>query len=308
MIKGKEKIMNTKSTFVSIVGRANVGKSSLLNSLVGEKIAAVSAKPQTTRTKITGVLTKGNTQFVFIDTPGMHKAKTRLSEHMVKIVNDSVSENDISVLVVDCTKSISDNEKALINDFKSAKVKAILALNKTDLVENKDLIISKITEYTELFDFEAVIPMSIINKDGIDTLLDEIEKLAVEAPHFFPDDMLTDQPEKVIAAEIIREKMLNLLNDEVPHGIAVGIESMKERDTSNSETILDIEAIIYCERDSHKGIVIGKGGAMLKKIGQLAREELEDFFRIRVNLQCWVKVKEGWRNREGIIKNFGLSN
>lgn len=297
--------MKTKSAFITIVGRPNVGKSSLLNKLVGEKIAAVSDKPQTTRTKITGVITNGDTQLVFIDTPGMHKAKNKLSEHMVKAISDSVTDIDIAMLVVDCTKKISENEMSLIESFKASKAPAILIMNKIDLLSDKSEILAKISEYSALHDFLAVIPVSVLNNDGIDIIMDELEKNAVEGPHFFPDDMLTDQPEKVIAAEIIREKLLNLLSDEIPHGIAVSIEKMREREDKD---ILDISAEIFCEKESHKGIVIGKNGAMLKQVGSLSREELESFFEIKVNLQCWVKVKEGWRNREGIIKNFGLNS
>jgi len=296
--------MNTKSAFITIVGRPNVGKSSLLNKLIGEKIAAVSAKPQTTRTKITGVLTKEETQFIFIDTPGMHKAKTKLSEHMVKVVTDSVTDIDIAMLVVDCTKAINESEMNLIASFKAAKAPAILILNKIDLLTDKNTLMVKILEFSQLYDFKAVIPTSVINDDGLDIIMEELNKNAIEGPHYFPDDMLTDQPEKVIAAEIIREKLLNLLEDEIPHGIAVSIDTMKEREDKD---ILDISAVIFCEKESHKGIVIGKNGALLKQVGTLAREELESFFEIKVNLQCWVKVKEGWRNREGIIKNFGLS-
>jgi len=296
--------MNTKSAFVTIVGRPNVGKSSLLNKLVGEKIAAVSAKPQTTRTKITGVITKNDTQFVFIDTPGMHKAKNKLSEHMVKTIDESVCDIDIAMLVVDCTKEISNAEINLINSFKATKALAILLINKIDLLENKEQILKKINDYSQLYDFKAVIPISVLNDEGLDIIMDELNKNAMPGPHYFPDDMLTDQPEKVIAAEIIREKLLNLLSDEIPHGIAVVIEKMREREDKN---ILDIEAEIFCEKESHKGIVIGKNGSMLKQVGQLARQEIESFFDIKVNLKCWVKVKEGWRNREGIIKNFGLN-
>ena len=299
---------NTKNVFVTIIGRPNAGKSSLLNALIGEKIAAVSAKPQTTRTKITGVLTKDEIQYVFMDTPGMHKSKNKLSEHMINAVNESVSDAEIITLVVDCTKKTSEVEKVLTNNVKSSKSKVILALNKIDLLENKDELIKRIAEYSDIYDFDEVIPISALNGDGLDILLKIYTDSAVEGPHYFPDDMLTDQPEKVVMAEIIREKALNNLNEEIPHGIAVTIESLKERDNRQGETILDIEAIIFCEKESHKGIVIGKKGSMLRKIGEQARVELEDFFQIKVNLQCWVKVKEGWRNREGLIRNFGLSS
>ncbi len=297
---------NTKNAFVTIVGKPNAGKSSLLNALVGEKIAAVSSKPQTTRTKITGVVTKGDMQYVFMDTPGMHKAKNKLSEHMIKAVNDTVADVDIVLLVADCTKSVSKSETDLISGI-SRKSKVILVLNKIDLLNDKTEIMKKIAEYSKLYDFEEIIPVSVIENDGIDIIISVIDKLAVEGPHYFPDNMLTDQPEKVIMAEIIREKALNNLNEEIPHGIAVTIESLNERDNKNSEPILDISAVIYCEKESHKRIIIGKNGAMLKKIGGEARAELESFFQIKVNLQCWIKVKEGWRNREGMIRNFGLS-
>lgn len=300
--------MGTKTAFVSIVGRANVGKSSLLNRMVGEKIAAVSNKPQTTRTKITGIVTKGETQYIFIDTPGMHKAKTKLSEHMVDNINEAVKDIETAILVVDCTKKIGDNELTLINSFKSTGKKVILAVNKIDLLSDKSDLIELLSSYSRLYDFEEIIPVSVLENDGIDLIFKAIDKNAQEEPHYFPDDALTDQPEKVIMAEIIREKALLNLNDEIPHGIAVAIEDVSEHDNRNNEPVLDINAVIYCERESHKGIVIGKRGSMLQKIGKDARVELEDFFQIKVNLQCWVKVKEGWRNREGIIRNFGLTN
>lgn len=295
----------TKNVFVTIIGRPNVGKSSMLNALIGERIAAVSAKPQTTRTKITGVLTKDDTQFVFIDTPGMHRAKNRLSEHMVKTINDSVAELETALLVIDCTKGISEPEKILAAEF-SKRSHVILVVNKIDLLEDKTELIAKLADYSKLYDFAEIIPVSVLEKDGLELVMQAISRFAAEGTHYFPDDMLTDQPEKVIMAEMIREKALNNLNDEIPHGIAVTIESLNERTDSSGEDILDISATIYCERESHKGIVIGKGGSMLRKIGADARAELEAFFAIKVNLQCWVKVKEGWRNREALIKNFGL--
>ena len=300
--------IKTKSAFITIVGRANAGKSSLLNCLVGEKIAAVSNKPQTTRTKITGVLTKGETQLVFIDTPGMHKPKNKLSDHMVKTINEAVSDGEIIVMVADCTKKISDHEKNLIKSFKAGKMKVILVLNKIDLLEDKTALISLITEYSQLYVFDEVVPISVIEKDGTVELLDVLINYATPSPHYFPDDKFTDQPERVIMAEIVREKALRALNDEVPHGIAVTVESLKERRDKSGEDILDISVTIYCERDTHKSIIIGKNGSMLKKIGSDARAELQRFFRIKVNLQCWVKVKKDWRNSEALIKNFGLSD
>jgi GTP-binding protein Era len=300
--------MSSKTVFVTIAGRANAGKSSLLNALIGEKIAMVSSKPQTTRTKITGILTEGEIQYVFMDTPGLQKAKNKLGEYMNKTVRESVSGIDVALLVTDITKKTNDIELSLIQNFKENKTPAILVINKIDLVSDKEQIAVSIAELAGLYDFKSVIPISVTENDGIDIVKSEVTKLASDGPHYFPDDKLTDQPEQVLASEIIREKLLNLLHDEVPHGIAVVVEEMQERVNRNDEDILDISAVIYCERESHKGMVIGKGGAMLKQIGRLAREELEAFFQIKVNLQCWVKVKEEWRNREGIIRNFGLSN
>lgn len=297
----------SKNAFITIIGRPNAGKSSLLNALIGEKVAAVSSKPQTTRTKITGVLTQGETQFVFIDTPGMHKSRDKLSDHMIKAINNSVSSIDCALLVVDATKKPNEAEKSLLTSTLSAKTPVILIVNKIDLVTNKEDLIPVIAEYSGLHDFKSVIPISALEEDGIDIIMETIAQYAVEGPHYFPDDKFTDQPERVIVSEIIREKLLELLSDEVPHGIAVDIETMSEHDNKHGEGILDIGAVIYCERESHKGIVIGKNGSMLKKAGQLARHDLESFFMIKTNLQLWVKVKEGWRNREGLIKNFGLS-
>ncbi len=295
----------SKTAFVTLAGRTNAGKSSLLNAIVGEKIASVSNKPQTTRTRITGIRNIGETQLVFFDTPGLHKPVNKLSEHMLNTVRESVSDIDAVVFMMDCTKKINEQEMNLLKSLNQSKMPIILVLNKIDLLKNKNDLAPVIASLTEQVKFQAVIPVSVKEDNGIDIVIDEIIKLAEDSPHYFPDDMITDQPEKVIAAEMIREKLLELLSDEVPHGIAVGVETMTEREDKD---ILDISAVIYCERDSHKGIVIGKGGAMLKKASTAARIELEEFFCIKVNLQCWVKVKEDWRNREGIIRNFGLSD
>ena len=295
----------TENVFVTIVGRANAGKSSLMNRLVGEKIAMVSSKPQTTRTKITGILTKGEVQYVFMDTPGVHKAKTKLGEYMMEAVKESVADVDIAVLMVDASKPIGDAERTITDRLRAMRTPAILVINKIDLLKNKEDVATIIASATELYDFAAVVPASVVRDDGIDLIMMEIDKFATEGPHFFPDDMLTDQPERVLAAEIVREKILRLMRDEIPHGIAVTIEEMREREDKD---ILDVSAVIFCEKDSHKGMLIGKGGEMLKKIGTLAREDLERFFEIKVNLKCWIKVKEDWRNKEAMIKNFGLSN
>lgn len=298
-------MMETKTAFIAIVGCPNVGKSSILNRLLGQKVAVVSPKPQTTRTKIMGVLTEGETQLVFTDTPGFHRPKTKLGEKMVKAVGDSISGVDACLFVIEPEGDLRDAEKELLKKFKQEKMPVILAINKIDSIKHKELLIERIAEFSALYDFEAIVPCSALKGDSLNELLDEIKKQAQPSPHFFPDDTLTDQPERVIAAEIIREKLLNNLSDEIPHGTAVTIEKMRERPDGS---ITDIEATIYCERDSHKGIIIGKNGDMLKKISTRARIDMERFFMCKINLRCWVKVKEGWRNREGLIKNFGLNN
>lgn len=292
---------------MAIVGKPNVGKSSLINQLMGEKIAIVSDKPQTTRTKITGVLTQNNCQYVFLDTPGFHKPKTKLSERMIKSVNESVSDVDVALLVVEPTGNVTKAELSLMETFRSLRIPAILIINKIDLLEDKSQLITRIHEYTELFDFQSVIPISVLKADGIELILPEIGKFATEGPHFFPDDTLTDQPERVIVSEMIREKMLSFLREEVPHGVAVLIESMKDRETT-SGLIVDIQAEIICEKNSHKGIIIGKNGAMLKKIASEARKDIEQFLEAKVNLQCWVKVREDWRNKETLIHHLGFDS
>lgn len=296
-----------KTVFVTIAGRANAGKSSLLNALIGEKIASVSSKPQTTRTKIMGILNHGETQLIFIDTPGLHKAKNKLSEHMLNTVKESVTDIDAVIFMSDCTQKPNEQEIQWLKSLQASKTPVIFVLNKIDLLPDKSALAKKLMEVNAEFpDLKAIVPVSVLEDDGTDIILEEVEKLAKDSPHFFPDDMITDQPEKVIAGEIIREKLLNLLSDEVPHGIAVAVEKMREQDRDDKD-ILDIEATIFCERNSHKGIIIGKKGAMLKKIATLARHDLENFFQIQVNLQCWVKVKEDWRNSEALIRSFGLS-
>ena len=304
---------NTKSAFIAILGRPNVGKSSLLNRILGQKIAIVSDKPQTTRTRIMGVLTKGEDQFVFVDTPGFHKPHNTLGENMMKAVGNGMSDVDLALLVVEAApkfKFDKDNlppaEVELINEIKRRKLKTILVLNKIDLLENKDDMLELIMAYSKEYDFEAVIPVSAKSGDGVDIIINEAKVFLKPSPHYFGSDDVTDQSEKVMVAEMIREKLLRTLDKEVPHGIAVDIERFFERDTNNGEPILEVEATIYCEKDSHKGIVIGKQGAMLKKIGTYARKDIENFYGIRASLKLWVKVKEDWRNRQGLIHTFGL--
>lgn len=293
----------TKTAFIAIVGCPNVGKSSLLNQMLGQKIAIVSSKPQTTRTKIMGVLTRGETQLVFTDTPGYHKPHNKLGEKMNQAVGDSIGGVDACLFVVESKGEIKKGERELLEKFAKLKVPVILAINKTDMLCDKKELLERIVQLSSLYDFQAVVPVCATKGENVDELLDELEKLAFESVHFFPDDTLTDQPERVLVAEMIREKILRLMDKEIPHGIAVSVEKMRERDRQD---ILDIEATIYCERESHKGMVIGKKGAMLKRISTYARQDLENFFQIKVNLQTWVKVKEDWRNREGLIHNFGL--
>ena len=290
-----------KSAFIAIVGRPNVGKSSILNRMLGQKIAIVSNKPQTTRTRIMGVLTEKETQLVFIDTPGIHKPRTELGKYMVRSVNESVSGVDACLMVTEACQDIREAELKLIEKFKALDIPVILAINKIDTVKEKSDLMVQLAGYGGLFDFTAIVPVSAQNGSGINELKDELKKLAMEGGHLFDEDTLTDQPERVLAGEMIREKMLRLLDKEIPHGTAVVVERMKTRDNG----ITDIDATIYCERDTHKRIIIGKQGSMLKKIGTYARQDMENFFACKVNLQLWVKVKEDWRNKQGLLRSFG---
>ncbi len=297
----------TKSVFVAVTGRPNAGKSSLTNLLVGEKVAIVSPKPQTTRTRINGVLTKGETQFVFIDTPGMHKPKTKLSQQMIKSIDNSIADVEVSLLLVDATKKPSAIEERLIEGFKAKKSDVILLINKVDLIKEKSDLLKIISEYSEMYDFKEIIPISVVKRDNTDLIIPIVEKYAVESPHFFDDDLPTDQPEKIWLAEIVREKILNTMYDEIPHGTAVQIESLEYSKTNKGQDIVDIGVVIICERQTHKGMIIGKQGSMLKKIGQIAREEMEEYFGMKVNMKIWVKVKDDWRNSDVLITDFGLN-
>ena len=292
--------MATKTAMITIAGRPNVGKSTLTNHLVGEKIAIVSNKPQTTRNRICGIVTKGETQFVFVDTPGYHKPRTKLGDYMVGVARESIADVDLTVLVVEPIASIGPQEEGLIEQIKSRKCPAILAINKIDTIE-KDSLLEVIALYSAQGVFDAIIPISAKTGDGVDQLLEECEKYAIESPFLFPEDITTDQPERQVMAEIIREKLLWCLDREVPHGTAVEITTFSERDNG----IIDLDATIYCEKASHKGIIIGKHGDMLKKISSMARTDCERFMGTRVYLTTWVKVKENWRESDFLVRNFG---
>ena len=295
--------MISKTAMITICGRPNVGKSTLANALAGEKIAIVSNKPQTTRNRITAVCQRGETQFVFLDTPGFHKPRTRLGDYMVNVVRQSVADVDAVVLVVEPVASIGPQERELIASIKATDCPAVLAINKLDTVEPEKLL-AVIALYSEAYAFNAIVPISAKTGDGVEELLKELDTFAVESPALFPEGVTTDQPEKQVCAELIREKLLLNLEREVPHGTAVEITRFSERD----DGIIDLEATIYCEKASHKGIIIGKHGAMLKKIGEDARKDIEEFMGTKVFLQTWVKVKEKWRDSNSLLRNFGYTD
>ena len=291
----------THSGMITLCGRPNVGKSTLLNAFVGEKIAIVSSKPQTTRNRISGIVTRGERQYVFLDTPGLHKARNRLGEYMVGVVRASVADVDAVLLVVDPVANVGEPELELIRRIEALKLPAVLVINKVDTLESKEKVLEVIAAYTAVHSFEAVMPISARNKDGVEELLELLGRLLPEGPQLFPEEMTTDQPERQVMAEILREKLLYCLDKEIPHGTAVEITRFSERE----EEIIDVEATIFCEKASHKGIIIGKGGAMLKKVSSLARKDMERFMGTKVYLQTWVKVKENWRDSLAGVHNMG---
>ena len=295
--------MKTKTAMITIAGRPNVGKSTLTNFLVGEKIAIVSNKPQTTRNRIRGIVTKDDTQFVFVDTPGYHRARTKLGDYMVNVTQESIADVDMTILVVEPIASLGPQEEGLLQEIQADHCLVVLAINKIDTVE-KEKLLEVISVYSQKADFEAIVPISAKTGDGVEDLLAVCKKHAVEGPFLFPEDITTDQPERQVMAEIIREKLLWCLDREVPHGTAVEINKFSERDNG----IIDLDATIYCEKASHKGIIIGKGGEMLKKISSMARADCEKFMGTKVYLTTWVKVKENWRDSDFLVKNFGYKD
>ena len=295
--------MTTKNAMIAIVGRPNAGKSTLTNTLVGEKIAIVTPKPQTTRTRILAVAERGDTQFVFSDTPGFHKARTKLGAYMDNVVRESVADVDAAVLLVEPVPKVGEQEKALLERFRQTGVPAVLAVNKVDSLEDKRLILPVVAAYTEQYEFECIVPISAKTGDGVEELLIELQKFAQDGPPLFPEDMISDMPEKQICAEIVREKLLLCLSDEIPHGTAVVVTRFEE----NENEVIELDVTIYCEKQSHKGIIIGKKGAMLRRVGELARKDIETFMGTKVFLQTWVKVKENWRDSDSLLRNFGFT-
>ncbi|MBR4054201.1 MAG: GTPase Era [Clostridia bacterium] len=291
----------TRTAFITITGKPNVGKSTLLNALLGEKVAIVSRKPQTTRNRITGILTKGEDQYVFIDTPGLHKPKTLLGEYMMKQAGNAASDSDVILFMLEACTPLNATEEATLEKYSNSRTPLLLVINKVDKA-NKAKLAAQIMELSTKYDFDAVIPVSAANKDGLEGIFKELEPFMTESVHFFPDDEITDQPERQIFSEIVREKALRLLSEEVPHGIAVAIEEFTEK-----KDVLVVRAEIFCERASHKRIIIGKDGEMLKKIGTYAREEAQEIFGARVYLDLWVKVKENWRDKPVLLNNFGYN-
>ncbi len=290
----------TKAGMIAIVGRPNVGKSTLTNALVGEKIAIVSNKPQTTRNRICAVVDRGESQFVFMDTPGLHKARTRLGDYMVEVVHQSVADVDAALLLVEPIPHIGEPEAELMEDLRKRHIPTVLVINKIDTVE-KEKLLAVIAAYTKDYQFAHVMPISAKEGDGVADLLNLLEGYLPEGPWLFPEGMTTDQPERQVCAEILREKLLLCLDKEVPHGTAVELTKFSERE----DEVIEVDATIYCEKESHKGIIIGKKGAMLKKISTLAREDMEKFMGTKIFLQTWVKVKENWRDNLNLIHNFG---
>ena len=293
--------MIKKSGIITICGRPNVGKSTLTNALVGEKVAIVTNKPQTTRNRICGIKTRGESQFVFVDTPGLHRARTRLGDYMVSVVRESVSDVDAVLLLVEPIPNVGEPEAQLITRLKTLKCPAVLAVNKADMVEQKEKLLEVIQVYSQEHDFDAVVPISARTGPGVEELLDVLEDYLPVGPQLFPDEMTSDQPERQMMAEILREKLLLLLDKEIPHGTAVEITRFAERE----DEVVEVEATIYCEKSSHKGIIIGKGGGMLKKASTWARQDMERFMGTKVFLKTWVKVKENWRDNPAAIQNFG---
>lgn len=291
--------------FIAIVGMPNVGKSSILNAILGQKVSIVSYKPQTTRTRIMGILTDNETQLIFIDTPGVHHPKNQLDKYMEKSIKSSISSVDIGLLVVQVGTGPTEDEIKLIEKFNNLSIPIVLAINKIDLIKDKSTLLDIMNKYSKLTDFKAIIPVSAKKRSGLLELISELKKFCAVGPHLFDEDSLTDQPERVLVSEMIREKILKFVDKEIPHGVFVTVERMKER--SNSD-ITDIDVVIYCEKENHKGIIIGKNGSMLKKIASLARFDLENFFQNKINLKIWVKVKEDWRNRVSLLKNFGYDD